>query len=83
MIIPLLILYQVCEALPSKSDQLKFSNVSMLMEALRNPAEINADRVIIPILPNGISVSIDMADHYLVDHFIHVPVELYRYAEHE
>ena len=75
MIIPLLILYQVCEALPSKSDQLKFSNVSMLMEALRNPAEINADRVIIPILPNGISVSIDMADHYLVDHFIHVPVE--------
>ena len=73
-----LILLQVCKGQSTDSnrdDQIK-SNLDSLTKAIRNPNTLKADRIIIPFLSNGISLSVETTNHYLIDHYIHVPLEM-------
>ena len=76
MIILILILHQVCPALTDNDQSLSENNKTFLIKAIRNPSELDADKIIIPLVSNGISLGLDHNDHFLVDHHINVPLEM-------
>ena len=65
----------------NQTDEIE-SNLELLTKAIRNPSDINADRIIIPFLQNGISLTVDTSSHYLIDHFINVPLEMEIVSRH-
>ena len=65
-----LLLHQVTKSYQADTNQ------TTLINAIRNPSDIQADKIIIPFLSNGITLGIDRSDHYLVDHYIHVPLKM-------
>ena len=73
-----LMLYQVCNGQNTDKNQTDeiISNLDLLTKAIRNPSAMNADRIVIPFLPNGISVAVETSNHYLIDHYIHVPLQM-------
>ena len=76
MIILILLLHQVCLALTDNDHSNPENKTTLLINAIRNPSGLDADKVIIPLVSNGISLGLDHNDHFLVDHHINVPLEM-------
>ena len=58
-----------------ETDTIK-SNLALLTKAIRNPSDIKADKTIIPISSNGITLGVDRSDHFLINHYIKVPLKM-------